>query len=186
MAARASLASLITRVRTLIDDNATTKTFTDDEVQAALDNWRTDVRYLELRPAETRTSSGVEYRDYYAPCGDWEADAVLYDSGYATLTPTTSEYQAGHWAFTTGVTPPVYIVGKTFDVYAAAADLLEMWAAREKLSFDFDTDGQSFKRSQKAAALLALAREYRRQQRPASVLMDRGDIRSWYADYQRD
>jgi len=51
MSARASLASLITRVRTLIDDNATAKTFSDDEVQTALDNWRTDVRYLELRPA---------------------------------------------------------------------------------------------------------------------------------------
>lgn len=63
----------------------------------------------------------------------------------------------------------------TYDLYAAAADLLEAWAAREKLNFDFDTDGQSFKRSQKAAALLALAREYRRQQRPASVAMVRTD-----------
>jgi len=176
MAARASLASLITRVRTLIDDNATTKTFTDDEVQAALDNWRTDVRYLELRPAETRTSSGVEYRDYYAPCGDWEADAVLYDSGYATLTPTTSEYQAGHWAFTTGVTPPVYIVGKTFDVYAAAADLLEAWVARLKAAYDFSADGASYSRSQQVETLLQLASDYRRRQRPATARQLRGDV----------
>ena len=186
MAARASLASLITRVRTLIDDNATTKTFTDDEVQAALDNWRTDVRYLELRPAETRTASGVEYRDYYAPCGDWEDDYTLLDSGYSPVVADVAEPLLGHWGFTTGQGATLYITGKFYDTYGAAADLLTAWAAKEKLSFDFNADGQSFNRSQKVKALLELAGEYRRHQNPARVLMDRGDIRSWYADYQRD
>ena len=62
-----------------------------------------------------------------------------------------------------------------YDAYAAAADLLEMWAAKEKLAFDFDADGQSFKRSQKMRALLELAREYRRQQRPQGVQLVRSD-----------
>ncbi len=61
------------------------------------------------------------------------------------------------------------------DVYAAAADLLEAWAAKEKLAFDFDADGQSFKRSQKMRALLELAREYRRQQRPQQGVLVRSD-----------
>lgn len=61
------------------------------------------------------------------------------------------------------------------DVYAAAADLLEMWAAKEKLSFDFEADGQTFRRSQKSQSLLELAREYRRQQRPQQVGMVRSD-----------
>ena len=61
------------------------------------------------------------------------------------------------------------------DVYAAAADLLEAWAAKEKLAFDFDADGQSFKRSQKAQALLGLAREYRKKQLPQQVGMVRSD-----------
>ena len=62
-----------------------------------------------------------------------------------------------------------------YDAYAAAADLLEAWAAKEKLAFDFDADGQSFKRSQKAQALLELAREYRRQQRPLAGVLVRSD-----------
>ena len=176
MSARASLASLITRVRTLIDDNATAKTFSDDEVQTALDNWRTDVRYLELRPAETRTASGVEYRDYYAPVGDWESDVVLYDGTYAVVTPATSDYQTGYWMFTNSTGPPVYLVGKTFDVHAAAADLLEAWAAKVKTAYDFTADGASFSRSQQVTALLQLAGEYRRRQRSVTVLQVRGDI----------
>lgn len=62
-----------------------------------------------------------------------------------------------------------------YDAYAAAADLLEAWAAKEKLAFDFDADGQSFKRSQKMRALLELAREYRRQQRPQQGVLVRSD-----------
>ncbi len=62
-----------------------------------------------------------------------------------------------------------------YDVYGAAADLLEMWAAKEKLSFDFEADGQTFRRSQKSQSLLELAREYRRQQRPQQVGMVRSD-----------
>lgn len=64
----------------------------------------------------------------------------------------------------------------TYDLYAAAADLLEMWAAREKLSFDVTADGQTMHRSQKAATLLALAATYRRQQRPQVAMQVRSDV----------
>lgn len=63
-----------------------------------------------------------------------------------------------------------------YDVYATAADLLEAWAAREKLSFDVDADGARFKRSQKAAMLLELAQTYRRQQRPSIIQQVRDDV----------
>lgn len=178
MAARASLAALIARVRSLIADPAgASPVFTDDEVQAALDNWRTDVRYLVLRPAETRTSGADEYLDYYASVGDWESDVKLYDRDYAVLTPDTSDLQIGHWTFAASTDPPVYLIGKTFDVYAAAADLLEAWAAKEKLGFDFTADGLSYSMSQKATTLLELAQKYRRQHRPMTAVQVRGDIR---------
>lgn len=72
--------------------------------------------------------------------------------------------------------PPVYLVGKTFDVYAAAADLLESWAAKVKTAYDFTADGASFSRSQQVAALLSLAGDYRRRQRSLTALQVRGDI----------
>ncbi len=169
------MADLISRVRLLVADPAgASQVFDDQAVQNALDRHQIVVRYAELRAEPTFGATGL-YQDYYAGMGDWEADEALYDAAYIALTPSAADRLTGHWTFEAGQLPPVYIVGKSYDMYAAAADLLEAWAAREKLNFDFDTDGQSFKRSQKAAALLALAREYRRQQRPASVAMVRTD-----------
>ena len=183
MAVRNSMAELISRLRSLVGDPAgADQEFDDQSLQDHLDRHRSEVRYLELTGAETIAPGGaVSYLDYYADRGDWENDEKLYNSTYAELAPATSDRLTGHWTFAADQDPPVYIVGKAYDVYAAAADLLEAWAAREKLSFDFDTDGQSFKRSQKAAMLLEMAREYRRQQRPVSVPQVRSDANSYRA-----
>ncbi len=69
-----------------------------------------------------------------------------------------------------------------YDVYGAAADLLEMWAAKVALEFDFNTDGQSFHRSQRQVALLRLAAQYRRQQRPVTAKLIRSDVSAGEAD----
>lgn len=63
-----------------------------------------------------------------------------------------------------------------YDVYGAAAELLEMWAAREKLSFDFSADNAQYRRSQKVEMLLQLAAQYRRRQRPRTIPQVRGDL----------
>jgi hypothetical protein len=178
------MAELISRVRGLVGDPAgADQVFLDDEVQAALDRYQTVVRYARLRPEPTPLPSpaGVlEYRDYYAAVGDWEADEQLYDAAWQPLTPVSADRLTGHWTFASpGQPPPVYIVGKFYDVFGAAADLLEQWAAKAKLEYDFATDGQSFSRSQKARALLALAQEYRRRQQPAVAVQARADVGPW-------
>ncbi len=179
MTARASMAALITAVRGLIGDTSTTApVLTDDQVQAALDAWREEVRYQELTPAETIQPGGaVVTLDYYADMGNWETDAKLFDAQYNVLTPATSDYVVGHWTFTTDTPPPVRISGKTYDLYAAAADLLAQWAAIEKLSFDFSADGASYQLSQKVAALLSLAQQYHQRQRPHCARQVRSDLR---------
>jgi hypothetical protein len=171
------MADLIGRLRTLVGDPAgASQTFDDQTLQDYLDRHQTVARYARLRPKASYGAGGVvEYLDYYADVGDWEADETLVDGSYAELSPAAADRLTGHWAFETSQGPPVCIVGKFYDVYGAAADVLEAWAAREKLSFDFDADGQAFKRSQKVAMLLQMAREYRRQQRPAFVLQVRTD-----------
>lgn len=176
---RPSMAALITQVRLLIADPAGSgQAFSDDEIQTALDRYQTVVRYAPLHPEPTLLPTGVaEYRDYFANRGDWEADEQLVDASWNTLTPATSDRQTGHWTFASpGQNPPVYIVGKTYDLYAAAADLLEAWAAKLKLEYDFSTDGQSFQRSLKVKAMLLLAREYRRLQLPTIVRAGRSDV----------
>ncbi len=176
MAVRLSMADLIARVRLLIHDVAgASQVFGDQEIQDVLDTHHTDVRYLELEAAATLSPASTQYLDYYAG-GCWEADETLVDGSYNTLTPDTADQLIGHWTFAASQNPPVYIIGKTYDVYAAAADLLEAWAAREKLSFDVDADGARFSRSQKAEMLLQLAAQYRRQQQPVMAAMVRNDI----------
>lgn len=160
----------------IADPAGASQVFTDDEVQDALDAHRMDVRYLELTAAETLQQSGpVLYKDYYAPYSPWESDETLVNGSWAAVTPTTAERFNGHWTFAAGQDPPVYIIGKVFDLYGAAADLLETWAAKLKLEFDFSADGQSFQRAQKATRLLELAGEYRQKQRPVVIRQVRAD-----------
>lgn len=67
---------------------------------------------------------------------------------------------------TTGVAPDL-----TVDFDAAAAEVLEAWAARLALTYDVTMDGQSLKRSQMAAQVKARSAEARSR-------ASGGDIRS--------
>lgn len=175
------MAELISRERLLIGDPVgANQAFADSEVQAALDRHQTVVRYALLHPEPSYAVGGaVEHRDYYAGVGDWESDEQLFNAAWQQLAPASRDRLVGHWTFASpGQPPPVRILGKVYDVFGAAADLLEAWAARVKLEFDFDTDGQQFARSQKAKALLQLAAEYRRKQRPSMATLVRSDVGS--------
>ncbi len=178
MAARPTMANLITRVRRMISDPAgASQTFDDDAIQEALDRYSTMVNLLALTAQETILSGGsVVYVDYWAPFGDWEEDAKLQGANYATLTPSASDYQQGHWTFAAQQPGSVLITGKVYDLNGAAADLLEEWAAKVKLQFDFGTDGQDFKRSQQVKHLQELAQSYRSRQKPKIVSQVRDDV----------
>ena len=177
MAARASMAGLITQLRGLIYDPAgTSQVFSDDELQDACDHYVSLVWHQELEAAPTYTTSGVVYKQFYANAGNWEADVLLQDANHATLVPSSSNLVAGYWTFNDGQEPPVYITGKHYNLYIAAADILEQWAAREKLTFDFSADGAQYRRSQKVEMLLQLAAQYRLRQRPRTIPQVRGDL----------
>ena len=53
-----------------------------------------------------------------------------------------------------------------YDVYAAAVEALESWAAKLALDVDFSDGQRSFKNSQASTALLTLADKYRAQVKP--------------------
>ena len=165
------MAELISTLRKLT--NASASDFTDDQVQEFLDARRVEVRRARL---VTTPDSNGEYHDYYSAFGNWEQDAVIEDGAGNAVTPTTSEWLVGHWGFTSNTPPPLFITGKAYDVYGAAADLLEAWAARVVLEFDFEADGASYKRHQKQKALLTLATQYRRLSWPQVVAQHRPDL----------
>lgn len=176
MAVRATMADLISEVRTLIADPAgASQQFGDQVIQNALDRRREDVVQRELAYDRTRTASGYAYKTYRAAEQHWEANAVLEDSSYAPLTPATSDLITGTWTFAASTPPPVYLTGATFDLYGAAADLLEAWAASVKMEHSFSIGGDSFQRQQKSTHLHQLAGQYRRQQRPFVASLVRRD-----------
>lgn len=175
------MADLIARVRDLISDPASGGKFGDVQIQDALDRRRTEVRYEPLHAEETIAPGGaVSYKDFYAPAalGDWEADAQLVDGSYNVLSPNGADYITGHWTFNAAPNRPVYLTGKSYDVYAAAAYLLREWAAKVKLQFDVGTDQERLQRSQKLKMLLGLANEYEGKQRATTIKMVRSDARS--------
>jgi len=182
-ALRSTMSDLIARTRLLMADTAAAdQDFQDQDVQDTLDRRRTDVNYQELRgkPTIDPSSRLLLYYDYYSNYPDWEDDVkIQHGSDWAVLTPDVSDNVVGHWTFTDNTLPPVFIVGKTYDLYAAAADLLEIWLVRAKCgAFDVRlASGTTFHRSQKFIEIQKLINQYRLMQRPIVTDLDRNDWR---------
>ena len=181
MAVRASMAWLITHVRKLINDPETeggpTPNFTDDTLQYVLDDRQAWARYAPLR-AERRILPGglIEYHDYFADFGFWESDVQVLDRTYTPITPdVTNDLEIGYFEFTLNILPPVWIVGKYYDCYGAAADALERWATQFALDIDFKAQGMEYQRTQRITNLQNLAAMYRARSRPKIAVAWRDD-----------
>lgn len=188
--ARATMAALITRVRTLIGDTGVTPQFTDDQVEDFLDDHRRDEFYRQLSPVSTVSGGVTVYLRYEAGVGQWETDAVLVDGDYGALTPATSDYSRGVWTFAASTSPPVMVTGSRYDVYGAAADALRAWLATLKLQFDFTADGATFHLSQQAKTIEQMIARYDAQAETAITTgtMMRGDVdpRGWGGHFAVD
>lgn len=171
------MVELISRVRAMIGDtDVSAYTFDDDAIQAALDENRFSAEYVVLQPvAEYQPGGQAVYTQYRAPTGWWETDAALVDGNYNPLTPDSSDWMNGEWVFNAGQAPPVFIKGRYYDLNAAAADLLEEWAARLAREHDFSLGGDRFARSQMAENLREQAARYRGMAMVRVVFLQRGD-----------
>ena len=190
---RASMAQIITEVRLLIGDPAgASQQFADADIQDRLDDTREDIRYEQLTPAPSIvnligpiSTANFIWADYFSLYHWWESDVVLQDGHFLVLSPAASDLIVGHWqfalnVFTSGVAPgeypPIFATGKAYDINLAAAELLEFWAATAARSYDFSSDGQSFKRSQMQAGMLKQAEYYRRKARVRNAQAVRTDL----------
>lgn len=176
------MAALITRLQKLIGD-PNSAVWDIDTLQDYLDENQTIARYLRLRDAPFRTPGGVIiWLDYFSDeLDNWEDDVQLYDRVWQPISASLidrADLVTGHWTFTTSMTPPIYLIGKSYDLYNAAADVLEAWAAKLALEFDFTSQRQQFHRSQQATALQKRADTYRLRGRPRKTTMVRSDVSS--------
>lgn len=199
MAVRSSMSSLIATTRQLIGDVATPQDFLDQDIQDVLDANRDEVRYELMHPMPDiqpgQNGSLVAqfvWASYQSEFQYWESDVVIQGLNTANnqpwyvLTPQTFEYINGKWTFAVtlpalatppGQYPPVYATGKVYDIYTAAAMLLERRIALRALSsFDVSADGQSLRLSQIIATLERLRDRYLAQGWSRVVALERGDL----------
>lgn len=199
MAVRSSMSDLIAKVRLMIGDSVgANQHFQDIEIQMTLDQSSSDVRYenLIIAPSivnntNTNHQADTIFADFYSRFGWWEANVVLQanknGAAWVVVTPVAMELllDQAHFQFeldvfgsgsAPGQLPPVMATGRTFDVYRASADLLEMWAATLSCSYDISINGQNLHRSQMMQSKLTIAHMYRRQAKPKIAKMIRSDV----------
>jgi hypothetical protein len=199
MAVRNTMLDLISTVRLMIADMLSPNLqYQDIDIQNRLDANRDDIRYESLtiaasivNTASTSNQASVIFADYYSRYKWWESDVVLQGNNVSTgaawvvLTPASSDYIIGHWQFeltpfvngtVPGQYPPVFATGKVYDLNAAAADLLEFWAASLAGAYDITVDGQNLRRSQLMQAKFMMADRYRRLAKPKIAKMNRSDV----------
>jgi hypothetical protein len=184
-------------VRDLIGDpDNGTPQFNNQQVQNALDESRSDVRYelLVAAPTITKTTGNTAqfvWIDYYSKFQYWEIDGAVTQWGdYTQRTPVATEFINGHWQFVylqapgtmvpdaqyPGQIPPIYATGRTYDIYAAAVKLLKMLKAKYALTtFNFNANGQSFQAGQIFQTLDGLICDYSRQMQFTSSSLERKD-----------
>lgn len=157
--ARATMAGLITLVRGLINDPmGSSQQYTDEAIEDQLDLAREYHHISALtalpEPAGTQLKFKSEHRY-------WESDVSLSDPAGTVLTPASSDPISGYFVF--GSTQSaVYATGFTYDVYAAAAELLSLWAGRiEQDIVKFSADGSSYEFEGVRNAKLKLASQYK-------------------------
>lgn len=199
MGVRSSMASLIATTRQLIGDVSSPQDFDDQGMQDVLDAHRTEVRYELMRPMpDIQPGQGGSFvsqfvwASYQSEFQYWESDVVVQGLNTTTnqpwviLTPTTFEYINGKWTFAVtlpniatppGQYPPVYAVGKVYDIHAAAADLLERRIAlRSFTTWDYTGDGVTLHLSQILATWERLREAYIAKSWNQIITIERTDL----------
>ena len=189
--------AIIPAIRDLIADTSGSPTFSDQQVQDAADESRADVYYELLKAVPTITNDGTTgsaayvWIDYYSQFKFWEiGQAVTQYGDFTARSPVATEYIIGHWQFsylpTAGVLPPnsaspgqyppIFVTGRSYDIYAAAVKLLQLLKAKNMLTaYNFTDNGQNFSRGQIIANIDGLIKDYCRKIRPRKIPLRRSD-----------
>ena len=173
--ARAAMASIITLVRGLINDPAgASQQFTDDAIEDRLDLTRTYRLKEELTALAEPAGTQLKFQSAYRY---WESDLSLTNPAGTVLSPTSSDPISGCFVFGSTQTG-VYATSFTYDVYAASAELLSLWAGRiEQDVLKFSADGSSYEFSGVRDAKLRLAAQYRARSSAFGAIASVGLVR---------
>jgi hypothetical protein len=191
MAARTSMSDLLLTLRGLTAAGTaeytvgTASYWTDQQLQDVLDRHVYAVRSEELQPLETMEAGGsISYYDYQSPRRFFETTSggtarfVVQDETYTTIGTAswTADYPRGRVTFgTTTAGKSRYLIGYSYDLNSAAADVWSQKAAHYVTAYDVSTDNHSLKRSQIIANCLTMAKAYAAGAQIYTVSIDRSD-----------
>jgi hypothetical protein len=192
--ARTTMAALISRMRSFVNDAAgTSQVWTDDQIQQYMDIRSLPVDFAPMTPIPTVGNGGTATYFIYRTPGlgffettDGGTAAFVVQDGRGSIQAASGyvmQYELGQLAFTTDRRGSAYFVtGTSYDVYGAAADILDATAARWATQFSFTADGASFNRAQGFDMLRKLADNYRRQAWPMVITNTRSDMTDMSGD----
>ena len=145
--------------------------WTDDQLEDVLDRNRVDMNRVIMTGIKSVSfDNDPEWRRYNAPQGWLEktdgGTAIFFlqlaGGSVVPLSEYTPDYQRGIVEFTDdrgGQT--IYLTARSYDVYAAAADVWEQKAAQAAGMIDFSTLNHSVKRGHVSQAYQRMAAKYR-------------------------
>src|SRR5258706_75872 len=170
MAIRAGMTNLIRRLRgysqagtadfSILDGVGGTAVFwSDDQLMEIIDAYRHDWMNVSMLPVQEIGAGGSAiYLFYRLPAGNVEDNTsgtvyfeIINGVGSAIGTATYStDVVSGLVRFNSNTNgTPFYWNGRSYNLYAAAADVWRQTVASFASGFDFRTDNQSFSRAQK-------------------------------------
>lgn len=167
---RSGMATLITRLRRMVDDTSSLA-WTDDQVQTVLDENRRDIWREALSYVITYDTGGTaRYYDYYSRHRNLEettgGTAILFlqddDGAYVGTANYTVDAIRGAFTFTADQAGSTrYMTAREYNLNAAAAVLWRERAASVHSHFDVSSgNGESMSRSQKMKHCLEMADYY--------------------------
>lgn len=196
MTYRTGQANLIRRLRGMaqvgtadysivLGDGSTAVWWSDNYLADVLDAYRRDYQGVTLSPAPEYTGGTTRYFNYYAPDHNWEeansgsvywlvTDSLGADPGTANY---TVDYIKGEIRFSADRGGTAYMLtGRTYNLNAAAAQLWREKAGNTAAFYSFQTDNQSFTRSDWHKHCLEMAKYYDAEAGFRSTRLKRDDL----------
>jgi hypothetical protein len=184
--ARAGMSDLITSVRGMASAGTADYTingqayWTDDQLQAALDRRRLDIKRIYAQPIYQTSGGSTTVTEYHIGYKDLEGGTALevrdgVGTAYGTALYSVDAVRGVVYFAANNNGSAVVVTGRHFDLAACAADIWRQKAASVAFAYDVSTDNHRLTRSQMFEACNRMAQFYDGMTEPNAIGVGRSD-----------